>query len=179
MHSLTTFIAKQPVRKSTAHWAARFGCSRSHLSGILNGSALPSRDLIQRIETETGGLVPAASWFTPGAMAAAQVAEAAISARSLAVLAAMPRGGALIPTRSYATLRNAGLVEAARHKNTPRGRVMARPTEEGIRRAKRARREGVLGETSAAPDAGGGGPETPGNHSHTEATECPKETAIS
>jgi transcriptional regulator with XRE-family HTH domain len=43
-------------------WAERLGISRSYLSLLETGAKTPSLDLAVRIERETGGAVPAASW---------------------------------------------------------------------------------------------------------------------
>jgi plasmid maintenance system antidote protein VapI len=58
---LKTFIEKSGHPQ--AHWAQRFGVSKSYLSELVNGNRRPSLDLGVRIEAETGGAVSCASWF--------------------------------------------------------------------------------------------------------------------
>lgn len=48
--------------QSQAHWAAEFGISPGFLSQLLRGTKAPSLDVAFRIERQTGGKVPAASW---------------------------------------------------------------------------------------------------------------------
>lgn len=43
-------------------WAARIGVSKSYLSHLIRGNRMPSLQTAVRIERETGGAVPAASW---------------------------------------------------------------------------------------------------------------------
>lgn len=50
--------------KSQAHWAGEFGISPGFLSQILRGARAPSLDVAFRIERQTGGKVPAASWVS-------------------------------------------------------------------------------------------------------------------
>lgn len=44
-------------------WAKALGCSRSHFTMLLNGTAQPGKKLMVKIEELSGGAVPVASWF--------------------------------------------------------------------------------------------------------------------
>jgi len=52
--------------QSQAHWAGAFGISAGFLSQLLRGTKAPSLDVAFRIERQTGGKVPAASWVAGG-----------------------------------------------------------------------------------------------------------------
>jgi transcriptional regulator with XRE-family HTH domain len=45
--------------------ARRLGCSREHLSNLRSGKSAPGRSLALKLERESGGAVPAASWDEP------------------------------------------------------------------------------------------------------------------
>lgn len=45
-------------------WAKALGCSRSHFTMILKGTAQPGKKLMVKIEQLSGGAVPVSSWFT-------------------------------------------------------------------------------------------------------------------
>lgn len=49
--------------KTRASWATRIGVTASYLSDLLNGKKTPSLEVAVRIERETDGAVPAASWI--------------------------------------------------------------------------------------------------------------------
>lgn len=61
MHKLSDYLAANHLTHEAM--AARLGVSRAHFTKLTNGAAFPSRDLMVRIERETGGAVPILSWF--------------------------------------------------------------------------------------------------------------------
>lgn len=56
------FVARHPDR-THAEWAAVLGCSRSHFTMLLNGSAQPGKKLMLHIDSVSSGEVPVQSWF--------------------------------------------------------------------------------------------------------------------
>lgn len=58
------FVARHPDR-THAEWAEVLGCSRSHFTMMLNGTAQPGKKLMLKIEEASGGYVPVVDWFTP------------------------------------------------------------------------------------------------------------------
>jgi len=60
MGKLSEHLRQAGVLQSA--FAEVLGVSRGHLSALISGARLPSLDLAVRIERETAGAVPAASW---------------------------------------------------------------------------------------------------------------------
>lgn len=63
MTLLRQFIEGSGMPRS--RWQHRFGISRPYLHQLEAGQKTPSLDLAVRIERETDGAVPAASWVEP------------------------------------------------------------------------------------------------------------------
>lgn len=70
MHVLEKFLADSGMSKS--EFARQIGCSPGRVSQLLNDfpKERPGRDLIQRIETATGGKVTFKDWFEKNVSAA-------------------------------------------------------------------------------------------------------------
>ena len=62
MMTLPEYMQAHPGR-THEQWAQEIGISRSHFTQIVNGSAFPSRKVIQRISAMTDGRVPPAVWY--------------------------------------------------------------------------------------------------------------------
>ena len=65
------YIAKHPDR-THEEWARVFGCSRSHFTMMLNGTAQPGKKLMLHIAKVSRGAVPVQSWFAPSPREAAE-----------------------------------------------------------------------------------------------------------
>lgn len=63
MKTISEYMAATRPDRTPKEWAEFFGISRSHLVMIANGTAQPSKALMQRIEDRTNGGVPILSWF--------------------------------------------------------------------------------------------------------------------
>ena len=61
MEQLKTYL--QTVGLNQREFAERVGVAESHLSNILSGKRNPGRAFIIATDRQTGGLVPASSWF--------------------------------------------------------------------------------------------------------------------
>lgn len=61
MDTLQSWVASEGMTHRDA--ADLIGCSRSHFTMLMAGSAFPSRKLMKRIEQVSGGRVPIISWF--------------------------------------------------------------------------------------------------------------------
>jgi hypothetical protein len=58
------FVAKHPDR-THEEWAKVLGCSRSHFTMLVNGTAQPGKALMVRIEQASRGFVQVSDWFPP------------------------------------------------------------------------------------------------------------------
>ena len=65
MKTLRQYIATAEPNRTHEEWSKVFGITRSHFTEILNGTAFPGRQVIERIATLTGGDVSPAVWFSP------------------------------------------------------------------------------------------------------------------
>jgi len=61
MHKLAAYLAAS--ESTHEEMAVRLGISRAHLTKLVNRRAYPSRALMQKIASETGGAVPVTAWF--------------------------------------------------------------------------------------------------------------------
>lgn len=89
MSKLSEHLRQAGVLQSA--FAEVLGVSRGHLSALISGARLPSLDLAVRIERETAGAVPAASWVPePDPPAVAEGASLAPGLRTLPAVQMAP-----------------------------------------------------------------------------------------
>lgn len=63
MMTLQEYMSATDANRKQAKWAEALGVSQAFLSQILNGTRVPGRKTMLKIEQATGGKVPCAVWF--------------------------------------------------------------------------------------------------------------------